>query len=208
MSFFSGKDKDWFDLFVTSISYSTRAARVLQKAFEDGLIDYEEIQKIKAIEHEADVHVHRCLKLVEEAFITPIDRSDLIEIVSEIENITDCIDSIGNHTYMTCIKQVNEDALNLMQLLVEACAKLEELMKNLNNYKKNQKVINNYIIEINRIEEMGDKTYLNAMRTLFEFETDAKKIITYQLLYEKLEIALDKCEDVADAIHKVIISGS
>ncbi len=208
MGFFGNKDKDWFDLFVTSISYSNNAARVLKKAFEDGLVDYKELQNIKSIEHEADRHVHRCLKLVEEAFITPIDRADMIEIVNEIENITDCIDSIGNVTYMTCIKQVNEDAQNLMQLLVEACSKLEELMKNLNNYKKNQKAINNAIIEINRIEEMGDKTYLNAMRTLFEFETDAKKIIAYQRLYNELENALDKCEDVADAIQKVIISGT
>ncbi|NLM75924.1 MAG: DUF47 family protein [Clostridiaceae bacterium] len=207
MGVFKNRDSDWFDLFITSVSYSSRAAQVLKKAFEDGIVDYEEMQNIKSIEHEADTHVHRSLKLVEEAFVTPIDRSDIIEIITEIENITDCIETVGNYTFMTGVKQVNEATLNLMQLLVDACLKLEELMKYLKNYKKNLKIIDKYIIEINRIEEIGDKTYINAMRNLFEHETDVKKIIIYQLLYEKLEEALDKCEDVADAVQKIIISG-
>lgn len=206
MSFFTSKETNFFELFEISISFSSRAAQSLKKAFEDGLIDYKEIKNLKSIEHEADVHVHRCLKLVEEAFVTPIDRSDIVEIVKEIENITDNIDSIANHTYMMCVKEVNEAARNLMNLVVEACQKLEELMSNIKSYKKNLKKINDLIIEINHIEEVGDKTYLNAMRSLFEFETDAKKIIIWKLLYEKLESALDKCEDVADIIQKVIIS--
>ena len=206
MGIFKNRDSDWFDLFITSVSYSSKAAQVLKKAFDDGIVNFEEMQNLKSIEHEADTHVHRCLKLVEEAFVTPIDRSDIIEIINEIENITDCIDAIGNYTYMTGIKRVNDATLNLMQLLDEACVKLEELMRNLKNYKKNLKLIDKYIIEINRIEEVGDRTYINAIRNLFENETDAKKIITYHLLYEKLEEALDKCEDVADAVQKIIIS--
>lgn len=208
MGLFSNKDTDWFELFEISISYSSRAAKTLQKSFEDGIIDYKEIQNLKAIEHEADDHVHRCLKLVEVAFVTPIDRSDIVEIIKEIENITDNIDSIANHTYMMCVKEVDEASRNFMGLVVEACTKLEELMKNLKYYKKDFKLINDLIIEINQIEEVGDKTYLNAMRTLFEFETDAKKIIIYKLLYEKLEDALDKCEDVADIVQKIIIAST
>ena len=150
--------------------------------------------------------MHRCLKLVEEAFITPIDRSDIVEIIKEIENITDSIDSIANHTYMMCVNKVNEAAKDLMSYVVDACIKLEELMKNLKNFKKEFKKINDLIIEINNIEEAGDKTYLTAMRSLFEFETDAKKIIVWKLLYDQLEGALDKCEDVADIVQKIIIS--
>ena len=74
------------------------------------------------------------------------------------------------------------------------------------NYKKDFKKINELIIEINNIEEVGDKTYQKAMRNLFEFETDAKTIIVWKLLYDQLENALDKCEDVADIVHKIIIS--
>ena len=206
MGFFANMETDYFELFEISISYSSQAAKSLQKAFVDGVIDYQEIQNLKSIEHEADSHVHRCLKLIEEAFVTPIDRSDIVEIVKEIENITDNIDSIANHTYMMCVKEVNEAAQNLMNLVVEACTKLEELMKVLKNYKKELKKIDDLIIEINHIEEVGDKTYLHAMRSLFEFETDAKKIIIWKLLYEKLENALDKCEDVADIVQKIIIA--
>jgi len=206
MGLFASKETDYFELFQISMSYASRAAKSLQKAFVNNVIDYHEIQNLKSIEHEADIHVHRCLKLIEEAFVTPIDRSDIVEIVKEIENITDNIDSIGNHTYMMCVTEVNEAAQNLMNLVVEACIKLEELMKILKNYKKELKKIDELIIEINHIEEVGDKTYLSAMRTLFEFETDAKKVIVWKLLYEKLEAALDKCEDVADIVQKIIIA--
>ena len=206
MGLFSNKDVDCFELFELSISFSSRAAVSLKKAYEDGVVDYNELRNLKGIEHEADIHVHRCLKLVEEAFITPIDRSDIVEIIKEIENITDSIDSIANHTYMMCVNKVNEAAKDLMNFVVDACIKLEELMKNLKNFKKEFKKINDLIIEINNIEEAGDKTYLTAMRSLFEFETDAKKIIVWKLLYDQLEGALDKCEDVADIVQKIIIS--
>lgn len=206
MGIFSNKETDYFGLFETSISFSNRAAQTLMKAFEDGVIDFKEIKNLKDIEHEADDHVHKCLKLIEEAFITPIDRSDIIEIVKEIENITDSIDSIANHTYMMCVKETNEPARHQMELVVKACLKLEDLMKLLKNFKKNFKQIDELIVEINRIEEEGDKTYLNAMRNLFEFETDAKKVIIWKILYEKLEDALDKCEDVADIVQKIIIA--
>ncbi|HBR03485.1 MAG TPA: hypothetical protein DD738_12845 [Ruminiclostridium sp.] len=208
MGLFSNKETDWYQLFVISSSFSSKAAKTLKNVYDDGVIDYSEIQKVKAIEHEADIHVHHCLKLVEKAFVTPIDRSDIVEIIKEIENITDHIDSIANHTYMMCVKEVDETCQSFMGLLVEACVKLEELMKNLKNYKKNIELVNDLVIEINRIEEVGDKMYLNAMRTLFEFETDAKKIFTYKILYEKLEDALDKCEDVADIVQKIIIAST
>lgn len=207
MGLFSNKKEvDIFSLFESSASFSHKAAVTLKKAYEDGTVDYAELKHLKEIEHEADIHVHRCLKIVEEAFITPIDRSDIVEIIKEIENITDSIDSIANHTYMMCVKEVNEAAKNLMSLVVDACDKLEDLMKLLKNFKKDFKKINDLIIEINNIEEAGDRTYLNATRTLFEFETDAKKIIVWKLLYDQLEGALDKCEDVADIVQKIIIS--
>ncbi|NLB77634.1 MAG: DUF47 family protein [Clostridiaceae bacterium] len=206
MGLFSNKDVDCLELFELTISFSSRAAVSLKKAYVDGVVDYDELRNLKGIEHEADIHVHRCLKLVEEAFITPIDRSDIVEIIKEIENITDSIDSIANHTYMMCVNKVNEAAKDLMNFVVDACIKLEELMKNLKNFKKEFKKINDLIIEINNIEEAGDKTYLTAMRSLFEFETDAKKIIVWKLLYDQLEGALDKCEDVADIVQKIIIS--
>jgi len=206
MGFFTSKDVDCFELFQISSSYSRKAALALQKAYDDGDVDYNELKNLKDIEHEADIHVHRCLKMVEEAFITPIDRSDIVEIIKEIENITDSIESVANITHMMCVSHVNESAQTLMGYVVEACVKLEELMKTLKNFKKEFKKINELIIEINNIEEAGDKVYFTAMRNLFQYETDAKKIIVWQRLYDQLESALDKCEDVADIVQKIIVS--
>ena len=81
MGLFTRKDVDCFELFQISSSYSRKAAVTLKKAYEDGVVDYNELKNLKDIEHEADIHAHRCLKMVDEAFITPIDRSDIVEII-------------------------------------------------------------------------------------------------------------------------------
>ena len=107
---------------------------------------------------------------------------------------------------MMGVREVNDAAKTFISLIVDACIKLEELTRIFKNYKKDFDKINQLIIEINNIEEVGDKTYRNAMRNLFESESDAKKIIIWNLLYNQLEGALDKCEDVADIVQKIIIS--
>ena len=81
-------------------------------------------------------------------------------------------------------------------------------MEDFRNYKKNAKKINDNVIEINRIEEVGDNVYFENVRALFEKEVDAKKILQHKTLYDLLEDCLDSCEDVADALANIIIVGS
>lgn len=206
MSIFNNKQTDFFALFKEGASFSLEAVKALQAAFADGVINQEELSRIKKIEHDGDHHVHRCLKLLEAAFITPIDRADILDIIKYIENITDSVDSLAARIYMMHIVEVDRYTNKFVELAVEACVQLVELMQNLPRFKKNIKKINELIISINHIEEIGDKLFTEAMRNLFEPGTDPIIIIKKRDVYEHLETILDNCEDVADAVEKILIA--
>ncbi|MGI5936975.1 MAG: DUF47 family protein, partial [Oscillospiraceae bacterium] len=96
----SKKSVDYFEMFEHGISISLEAAQALQAAFGDEHIVESELKSIKEIEHKGDIHVHQCLRKIDVAFITPIDRTDIVEIIKSLENLTDSIDAVANHIYI------------------------------------------------------------------------------------------------------------
>ena len=202
----SRKNVDYFEMFVKSATIARDASLKLKSAFADGEVNISELKMIKDLEHDGDIHFHECLKIIDVAFITPIDRSDLVDVLNGIEDVTDSIEAIANSFYMMCISGSTDYMRKFVELLVVSCERLLELMIELKRFKKNLKNINNLIIEINRLEEEGDKSYSESMRNMFEFETDAITIIKNKELYQLFEGAIDCCEDVADMVENIIVT--
>jgi len=200
-------DVDYFQMFVEGAEISLRAALALQIAFRDEQINETELDKIKEIEHEGDRHVHKSIKILEDAFITPIDQTELLDILKGIEEVTDHIDDVASHCYMLHIDQTDEYIEGFMKTMVEACQKQVDLMAHLRNFKKLKfKEMDNIITEINALEEAADRIYLTGMRELFSQEKNAITIIRKQGIYSRLEDVLDSIEDVSDGIKKVLVS--
>ena len=206
MANISRKSVDYFQMFEDGSKISLEAAKKMQAAFADGMINESELKQVKEAEHKGDKHIHQCLKVIEVAFITPIDRTDIIEILKGIENITDSIDDIANHIHIMCVEEANEYMCRFIDYNVISCEKLCELMSELKRFKKSLKTILEHIIEINRIEEDGDRTYFESMKALFATETDPVKIIKNKESYQLMEHSLDCCEDVADMVEKILVS--
>jgi uncharacterized protein Yka (UPF0111/DUF47 family) len=206
MSQISRKNVDYFEMFDTGMKIAYKAAVKLQAAFADGHIDEEELKQIKDIEHEGDLHVHQCIKTIDVAFITPIDRTDIVEIVKAIENLTDSIDAISARIFMLQITEADEYLVKFVSSLVLSCETLKEMMCELKQFKRNQKRIKECIIEVNRLEEVGDRTFMESMKNLFVHEKDAIKLVKQKDMYELLEDALDRAEDIADIVEKVIVA--
>lgn len=204
----SRKETDYFEMFAKGITISLDAAKRLQSSFSDGTINETELKFIKDAEHEGDKHVHECLKIIDSAFITPIDRTDIIEILKAIENVTDSVDEVANHLYMMRITEADEYMSKFVDLSVTSCEILHDLMMVIKRFKKNPDKIHELIIEVNHLEEEGDATYTKSMRNLFEFQTDPIIIIKSKEIYQLLEHTLDCCEDVADMVRKIMISNT
>ena len=181
------KNVDYFEMFDTGMSIALKSANKLQAAFSNGIINEEELKQIKEIEHEGDLHVHRCIKTIDVAFITPIDRTDIVEIVKAIENLTDSIDAVANRIFMLQIKEADEYVVKFVSSLVQSCEILKEMMCQLKQFKKNHKRISECIIEVNRLEEDGDRTFMESMKNLFISEKDAIKLVKQKDLYELLK---------------------
>jgi uncharacterized protein Yka (UPF0111/DUF47 family) len=210
MSNFFSKGPDYFGLFEKGISISNKAAKALQSSFSDGVIDKNEILRLKEIEHEGDRHVHECSSLIADAFITPIDRSDMMAMVAAIESITDSIDDIANQIYMMHITKANDVTVKLVNLIVKSCEELGTLMAEFKQYKKNFKQIKEITVSVNNLEEEGDAVFSEAMRSLFDPNNQMEMIdvIRLQNLYNTMENSLDYCEDVADIVEQIIISNT
>lgn len=210
MSSFFSKGPDYFSLFEKGIQISSKAAKALQKAFADSQINEEEIKQLKTIEHEGDKHVHECAKLISDAFITPVERPDMMNMIAAIEALTDSIDDIGNQVYMMHIVQKDETSEKFVNLIASACEELCSMMNVFKHFKKSPEKLHEISIHVNHIEEEGDVLFTNAMRTLFDpaQKLDTLDVIRRENLYNTLEDSLDCCEDVADIVEQIIISNT
>jgi uncharacterized protein Yka (UPF0111/DUF47 family) len=198
---------DYFQMFTVGAEISLRAAQSLQIAFADSTIKVEELRRIKEIEHEGDKHVQNSLKILEEAFITPLDQSDLIDILKSIENVTDHIDYVAAHLYMLNINESDRYLEAFIDTMVLSCQKVLDLMVCLRNFKKlDLKKMYALISEVNELEEIADRIYLESMRDLFTGDYDSMTVIRKKEIYQRLEDVLDRTEDAANAVEKLLIA--
>ena len=200
-------DVDYFEMCTVGAEITLKAAIALKEGFKDGIISREEQLKIKEIEHEGDHHVHKSLQIIEEAFITPIDQSDLVDILKSIENVTDHIDYVSAHINMINIKEPDIYYNRFIDIMVLQAELALELMKNLRRFKKmDMDKMYQLIKEINTLEEDADRLYIESMRELFTKETDAKRIIQKKAIYGRMEDTCDRLEDVANSVERLLIA--
>ena len=199
-------DSFYFDNFVECADYSCKAAVMLEEILKNygaGSFDGH-IEKIHAIEHTADGLKHRLLEELVRAFITPIERDDIIELSQAIDNVTDSVEDILINMNIAGVTRLREDALPFAQLLTRCCAGMKTLLEEFRNFKKSKK-IKEIIIEINHLEEEGDRMYMQAMKTLHRTCPDALEVICWREIYKAFEKVCDACEDVADIVESVVI---
>ena len=199
------KDSIYFDNFAETAGMACEMARTLHDFLTNfDTVDLKEgMERVHALEHSADEKKHELMKALVRAFVTPIDRDELISISQNLDDVLDAMDDIMMQLYITQVKSLRSDALKFSELITRCCDATAKLMDEFKDFKKSKK-INEFIIEINQLEEEGDRLYLEAMREL-HFSDDAKEIIAWRELYNAFESVCDQCEDVADIIETIVI---
>jgi len=201
------KQDRYFDMFVEMCTYSKSAALLLREILGDydpeKLIEHRE--KMHAIEHDGDVARHEMIKALAREFITPIEREDIMAMGEKIDTVTDKIEDVLQKMYMYDIKTIRDDALVIADTIIKSIETLEEALKEFHNFKKS-KIIKEKIIEINRLEEVGDTLYIEGTRKVFT-DTDITPLgaFGWSHIYHYMEDVLDACEDAADVIEGVIM---
>ena len=203
----TAKEGVFFDLFVATAVDTCKAAKQLEELMSNYVNVEEKINALEEIEHRCDGHVHKMLEQLNRSFITPIDREDIFEIAKELDNITDAIESTGHRFRMFNVKGIREDAISLAKLITQCTGELTCVMSELKKM-KTSKSLKEKIIEINRIENVGDDIFRSAIHKLFISETDPIEVIKWKEIYEYLENTLDACEDVANIVEGVAMKNS
>lgn len=203
------KDMDYFDGFVSLVNYSCEAAAFLEKILEtfnpDGL--QEKMKEVHAIEHQADIEKHLMMQKLAKEFITPIEREDIMSMAHQIDNVTDAIEDVVMQMYMFNIRSVREEAAAMTKIIVNCCGALKSALEEFHNFRKSEN-IHKMIVEINRLEEEGDRTYTEAVRRLYSDKSDVVEVISWTKIFERLENCCDVCENVSDVIESVIMKNS
>ena len=203
------KECDYFDQFLRMAEHSCKAAEMLQDILEhfdpDSLPD--RMKDIHTIEHTADIVKHDTLRELARAFITPIEREDILLLIQEIDNVTDAVEDVVIRLYMFHVLSIREDALAFAKVILQCCVALRELLTDFRNFRKSTS-LNDAITEINRLEEEGDGLYMQAVRRIYKTCQDPIQIGVWKEIFDRMEKCCDTCEHVANAVEGVVMKNT
>jgi predicted phosphate transport protein (TIGR00153 family) len=199
------RDREFFDLFEEAAGNILRAADLLDRmlrSFPDRSGDL--ARDILICEQDGDRITHDIIRRLNETFVTPIDREDIYELASALDDIVDFTEEVADYLGLYKIEAPMEQAQRLGHVLLECCRQVDEAMPRLRGFKD----ISHYTIEINRLENDGDRITREAMASLFDNGIDPMVVIRWKDIYERLEAAIDSTERVANILEGITIKNS
>ncbi len=200
---------DYFKNFTRSAEYSAQAADILQNVMQDYDPDSlkEKMKEMHAVEHAADVAKHELNRTLVRAFITPIEREDIMQLSQLLDDVTDNVEDVLLRLYMFNVLSIRDDALEFSQLIYRCCEAMKEMMNEFRNFRKSGLISQN-IVEINRLEEEGDALYTKAVRKLYMGTQDAVQLMIWREIYDRMEKCCDTCEHVANSVESIIMKNT
>lgn len=160
-------------------------------------------EEIHDIEHRSDLIKHEIIANLVKEFLPPIEREDITNIIHYLDNVVDNIEDILVKMYILNLDSVTDEALEFSKLIVSCVDMLAKCVEEFPNYKKSKK-LKELIVEVNSIEEEGDKLYIKTMRDLYKND-NIDYIIRWSKIYGLMEKCLDSCETVADELEVVML---
>lgn len=164
-------------------------------------------KEIKAIEEECDSITHRVVEKLHKTFITPLDRNDIYRLITKMDDIMDFVEAASERLALYDIRVTTKELGDLARVLCAGAERVVEAVSELRNL-KNPQVILEKCVEINRLENEADALLRGTLAKLFREEKDPVAIIKWKEIYELLETATDRCEDVANIIEGVVLENS
>jgi uncharacterized protein len=204
MSRLTPKEDRFYDLFIDSANVIHEASLMLVDLIKNYTDVETKVRNIEEMEHKGDRQVHDILQQLNKTFITPFDREDIYTIAKQMDDIMDHIEATAHRFIMFNVQTIEQSALVLAEMIENQCRELISLMEELKNMKKSKKLTEK-IIEINRIEDEGDRIFRTAVTALFNGETPALHVIKWREIYDFIEQTLDACEDVANTVEGVVM---
>ena len=199
------RDREFFDLFEEAGGNILRAADLLDqmlRAFPERGSDL--ARDILICEQDGDRITHDIIRRLNETFVTPIDREDIYQLASVLDDIVDYTEEVADYLGLYKIEAPMEQSQRLAHILLQCARQISEAMPRLRGFKD----MRHHTIEINRLENDGDRVTREAIAGLFDTGIDPMVVIRWKDIYERLEAAIDSTERVANILEGIVIKNS
>jgi len=203
------RDYNYFNKFVELVGYSCKCAEILHEtliSFDPTTIEAK-LEELHKIEHAGDLSKHELMARLATEFIAPIEREDIVKLSQEIDDITDAIEDVLIKIHMYNVTSIKPEVIEFSDLISKCCAALKIAVEEFSNFKKSS-TLNEKIIEVNQLEEVGDKLYYETVHKLFLNSNDALELFVWTEVYDRLEKCCDACEEAADVIESIVMKNS
>jgi uncharacterized protein Yka (UPF0111/DUF47 family) len=207
LRFLIPKEYGFFAVFDEHAAAAVDAAQCLIDMLENFGEALVRANNIQTIEHRADEIAHRAMEMLHKTFITPIDRDLIHSLISRIDDVVDLIDITSSRMVLYGVKSPRADLIDQARVLRQSTLELQKAVHSLRNL-KNTKVIQQCCININKLENDCDSLRDLAVARLFKDDQPVREILIWKEIYETLESAVDRCEDVADVIWGIVLESA
>jgi uncharacterized protein len=198
------KEEKFFDLFDELVNKIEEGGELFLDMVEHYEYSEPKIVKLKELENEADVITHKTYEKMHKTFLTPIDREDIYHLVNKMDSILDMIEASAARMSLYKVKIPAKEIIEQAKILNKSIKKVKYIVHAMRNM-KNAKMIIDSCVEINTLENEGDIIMRMTMTRLFEQEKDPIELIKWKEIFERIEEAIDVCEDVANIVEGIVL---
>lgn len=191
----------FFSLFDQHAQNALEASQALEKLVSDFTRVEDKVRDIHAIEHFGDKLTHQIIQEVNATFVTPLDREDIVGLASKIDDITDVCYDVAEMVSLYKVTAIRPAAVRQVQTLVQAATVVGVAMRDLEKLK----ALEPHWIKIHTLENEGDSIFREAVADLFAHSTDPVEIIKWKDIHGLIEVAIDRCEDVANIVEMIVV---
>jgi uncharacterized protein len=198
------KSDEFFDDFDAQADATVRGAKLLAALLDDFTDVERKVAAIKEVEHEGDSIAHRAFERLHRQFITPFDRAEIHRLLGLIDDVLDLTDATAERLLLYEVGTVPQAAKDMARVVVPAAEKMQQAVRLLRNIKNPEQILA-ACRDIKTLESEADALGRSAIAALFKSGADALSIIKWKEIYDLMETATDRCEDVANVIEGVVL---
>lgn len=199
------KEEAFFDLFKQAAHNVIEGSRLLKDMMEDFHDLPGKAKKIKEVEHVGDGITHDIAMRLNQTFMTPIDREDIHDLASALDDILDAVDAVADRFVIYKIERPTESAIRLADILYQASVAVG---RGVDRIGMSHAQIKECCVQVNSLENEADRVSRDAISGLFEKEKDPISVIKWKEIYETIEEGTDRCEDVSNILERIVLKHS
>ena len=202
------KELNYYDEFIKNVEICCEISNILKQHIDNFQNEdpKETEEMVHKLENDADLNLHNIKNYLVKDFLPPIEREDIVLLCNKIDNAVDALDEIIIDLNIFNVKELRADFIDFANLICQMSSKLKDTMNDFKDKKKYEQT-KALIVEINQMEEQGDRLYENAIKNLFGTEQNSVEILKWNNIYGTLEETIDSFERVADYVEEILMKG-